>query len=94
MGEDILLKSDVRPELVKINRTIWNAVNLKWLQTRYECRNNKYDNGKMSQYLSRTIFIVMLMNPGSNECEHYREINLIKHVSKPSVRILINREQN
>ena len=51
--------------------------------------NKLYDTGKISRNLSRSIFVALLKKAGSTECELQRTVNLISHITKLMLKIII-----
>ena len=53
--------------------------------------NEIYDNGKIPEDLSRSIFIMIPKKPGAIECELHRTISLMSHIIKLILRIIMTR---
>ena len=53
--------------------------------------NEIYDTGKIPQDLSKSIYIALPKNPGTIECELYRTISLMSHITKVIIRVIMMR---
>ena len=53
--------------------------------------NEIYHTGEIPEDLCRSIFIALPQKPGAVECELYRTISLISHITKLILRIIIEK---
>ena len=56
--------------------------------------NKIYDDGTFPDELGRSIFITLPKKPGAVDCEQYRTISLICHITKIILRILLLRARS
>lgn len=52
--------------------------------------NEIYDNGEITEDLSRRVSIALPKKPTANECKLHRGISLLSHISKLTIMILMN----
>ncbi|GFS18696.1 LINE-1 retrotransposable element ORF2 protein [Elysia marginata] len=56
--------------------------------------NNIYKTGNIPADISKSIFITLPKKPGAVECEHYRIISLMSHITKILLRVIMTRVRN
>ena len=53
--------------------------------------NEIYDTGEIPEDLCRSIFIALNKTPGADECEPHRTSNLMSHITKLILKIIMER---
>ena len=53
--------------------------------------NSIYDSGKIPKDLAKSVFITLPKIPGTIDCELYRTISLMSHLTKVLLRIIMTR---
>lgn len=56
--------------------------------------NEIYHNGVIREELSRSIVVELPKKPGANECDFHRTMELMSHLSKLIIRILMPRKRS
>ena len=103
-GEKIL-KSEVRWAMSKMKKNkaagpdgvvteMFEALEEYGVDRLTEIINKIYDDGTFPDELGRSIFITLPKKPGAVDCEQYRTISLICHITKIILRILLLRARS
>ena len=58
-----------------------------------ELANIIYNSGDVPKQMLQSIFIALLKKAGTTECDNYTLINLMSHITKIILRILMNRNK-
>ena len=100
-----ILRSEVRAAMAKMKRNktagsdeivieMVTALEDFGIEKVTEVINEIYNTGEIPEDLSKSIFIALPKRAGANECELHRTISLMSHITKLTLRIIMNRARS